>query len=93
MSLYRLKHLNRDGLEEKKIYVHCSNSCSDLHSVSMFEGCTWYLASAEVPARRARNEMERDGDFEVGINTGDMEEQNKFKNFLVTSELGDSFRT
>lgn len=51
------------------------------------------MASAEVPARWARHEMERDGDFEVGINTGDMEEQNKFKNFLVTSELGDSFRT
>lgn len=37
--------------------------------------------------------MERDGDFEVGINTDDMDEQSKFKNFLVTSELGDSFRT
>lgn len=59
----------------------------------MFEGCTWYLASAEDPAWWARHEMERYGDFEVGINTGDMEEQNKFKNFLVTSELGDSFRT
>lgn len=93
VSLHELKHPNRGGREENTIHAHCPSSRSHLPGTSHLKSSVWYLASAEVPACWVGQETESDGDFEVGINTGDMDEPRKFKNYLGTSDLSDSIRT
>lgn len=93
MSLRKPKHPDRACLEENNIHVHCPSSCSHLHAASHLKSSVWYLASSGVPAWWGGHEMESNEGLEVGINTGDMDEQRKFKNDLETSDISDSIRT